>query len=150
MAPYIRRKSQSAVIEHAPAPPKAAASTVPSSSQLSATAALSSFRRHSQLSEVVSPISDDDAAEVNQPKKRHWFQLRKPRRHSDGDDALPGDVESGGTGTGRSFVVLRGGPKSARPAASASGSGSLSRSGGADAPAAAKSFVVLRGKDAPA
>ncbi|KAH9960519.1 hypothetical protein BC827DRAFT_1208355 [Russula dissimulans] len=150
IAPHVRRKSQSAMIEHAPAPPKAAAPALPPSSQLAA-AAPSSFRRHSQLSEVVSPVSDDDDdddGEVNQPKKRHWFQLRKPRRHSDSEEARPGDVESGDTG--RSFVVLRG-PKSVQPVASASGSGSRSRSGGAgtDAPAA-KSFVVLRGKDAPA
>jgi len=144
VAPHVRRKSQSAVIEHAPAPPKAA-SALSSSSQLAAAAAAgpSSFRGHSQLSEVVSPISDDDAEVVNQPKKRHWFQLRKPRRQSDADEAQPGDVESGDTG--RSFVVLRG-PKSAQPVASASGPGS----GGAEAPPAAKSFVVLRGKDAPA
>ena len=140
MAPHVRRKSQSAVIEHVPAPPKAA--VVPSS-QL-AVAAPSSFRRHSQLSEVVSPISDDDASEVNQPtKKRHWFQLRKPRRHSDGDMARPatGAPTDKPGGAGRSFVVLRE-RKSSQPMASGSGSG-----GPSDAPPPAKSFVVLRGKD---
>lgn len=142
MAPHVRKKSQTAIIEHAPAPPRVlvapsqlgAASTVPSS-----------FRRHSQLSEVASPISDDDdASEVNQPRKRHWYQLRKPRRHSDGDEAGPGDVapadKSGDAG--RSFVVVRG-RKSSQPMASGSGTGATS-----SAPPA-KSFVVLRGKDNP-
>lgn len=145
MAPHIRRKSQSAVIEHAPAPPKPAA--VPSS-RLAAATVPSSFRRHSQLSEVVSPISDEDGIEGGQPKKRHWFQLRKPRRHSYGDEATPGDValtdKSGDTG--RSFVVMRG-RKSAQVMASGSGSGEASDAQQEQPPA--RSFVVLRGKDNP-
>jgi hypothetical protein len=125
-------------------PPKAAAVPSLPSSQLAIES--SSFRRHSQLSEVVSPVTDDDSPEVSQPKKRHWFQLRKPRRHSDGDDARPGDevlMDDKPADTGRSFVVLRD-RKPSQPLASGSGSGS----GGAsdDAPPA-KSFVVLRGKD---
>ena len=145
MAPHARRKSQSAVIEHVPAPPKPA---VVSSSQLAVTVP-SSFRRHSQLSEVVSPISDDDASEVNQPtKRRHWFQRRKPRRHSDGDEARPpGEVAltDKPSDTGRSFVVLRGRKTSqpSQPVVSGSDSG-----GPSDAPPV-KSFVVLRGKDYP-
>ena len=144
IAPHVRRKSQTAVIEHTPVPPKAAAVPSLPSSQLAIES--SSFRRHSQLSEVVSPVTDDDSPEVSQPKKRHWFQLRKPRRHSDGDDARPGDevlMDDKPADTGRSFVVLRD-RKPSQPLASGSGSGS----GGAsdDAPPA-KSFVVLRGKD---
>jgi hypothetical protein len=133
MVPHVRRKSQSAVIEHVPVPPKPV--VVPSS-----------FRRHSQLSEVVSPISDDDTPEVNQPtKKRHWFQLRKPRRHSDGAETLPaeGTLTDKPGNTGRSFVVLRE-QKSSQPMASGSSSG-----GPSDAPPPARSFVVLRGKDNP-
>jgi hypothetical protein len=140
LAPHVRRKSQSAVIEHAPVIPKAV--TVPSlpSSQLAA----GSFRRHSQLSGVVSPVTDDDSPEVSQPKKRHWFQLRRPRRHSDGDGARPGDevLADKPADTGRSFVVLRD-RKPSQPLASGSGSGSGEAP---DAPPA-KSFVVLRGKD---
>lgn len=141
MAPHVRRKSQSAVIEHAPVPPKAAKAP---SSQLAAIA----FRRQSQLSEVVSPVSDEDLPEVSQPKKRHWFQLRKPRRHSDGEDARPGEevLEDEPADTGRSFVVLRD-RKSSQPLASGSGSGS--GSGGASETPPGKSFVVLRGKDNP-
>jgi hypothetical protein len=88
---------------------------------------------------------DDDASEVNQPtKKRHWFQLRRARRHSDGVEARakrdtlmdePGE-------TGRSFVVLRD-RKPSQPVASGSGSGG--EPSGTLAPA--RSFVVLRGKD---
>ncbi|KAH9045166.1 hypothetical protein EDB85DRAFT_2070071 [Lactarius pseudohatsudake] len=108
MAPHVRKKSQTAIIEHLPAPPRLLVGT----SQGGAATGPSSFRRHSQLSEVASPISDDDASEVNQPRKRHWFQLRKPRRHSDGDEARPEDVaptdNSGEDAAGRSFVVVRG------------------------------------------
>lgn len=141
MAPHVRKKSQTAIIEHLPVPQRVlgapsyeAAGTVPSS-----------FRRHSQLWEVASPISDDDdASEVNQPRKRHWFQLRKPRRHSDGDGARPADVapseESGDAG--RSFVVVRS-RKTSQPMAGESGT-----SGTSNAPQG-KSFVVLRGKDNP-
>jgi len=141
--PHVRRKSQSAVIEHAPVLPKAA--LVPSSSHLAAGAALSSFRRHSQLSEVLSPVLDDDASEVNQPtKKRHWFQLRRARRYSDGTETrAKQDVLTDEPGeTGRSFVVLRD-RKSSQPVASGSGSSSEP----SETLAPAKSFVVLRGRD---
>lgn len=143
MAPHVRRKSQSAVIEHAPVPPKPA--LVPSSYHLATGTPPSSFRRQSHLSEVVSPVWDDDASEVNQPnKKRHWFQLRRARRHSDGDEARARqDVLMDQPGeTGRSFVVLRD-RKSSQPAASGSGSGD--EPSGTLTPA--RSFVVLRGKD---
>jgi hypothetical protein len=138
MAPHVRKKSQTAIIEHAPVPPKVL--VAPSQVEVAATVP-SSFRRHSQLWEVASPISDDDdASEVNQPRKRHWFQLRKPRRHSDGDGARPADVavsdESGDAG--RSFVVVRS-RKTSQPLASESGT-----SGTSNAPRA-RSFVVLRG-----
>ncbi|KAH9994086.1 hypothetical protein BJV74DRAFT_915651 [Russula compacta] len=137
MAPHIRRKSQSAVIEHAPAPQKPRLYRRPAWRQ-------PPCRRRS----VVSPISDEDATEVSQPKKRHWYQLRKPRRHSYGDEAQVGDValtdKSGDTG--RSFVVLRG-RKSAQVMASGSGSGEASDAQQQQQPA--RSFVVLRGKDNP-
>ncbi len=140
MAPHVRKKSQTAIIEHAPTPPR----VLVAPSQGGAATGPSSFRRHSQLSEVASPISDDDASEVNQPRKRHWFQLRKPRRHSDGDEARPGDAaptDNSGD-AGRSFVVVRG-RKSSQPLPSGSGT-----SGTSNAPPA-KSFVVIRGKDNP-
>ena len=143
IAPYVRRKSQSAVIEHAPVLPKAA--LVPSSSQLAAATVPSSFRRHSQLSEVISPVSDDDASEEIQPaKKRHWFQLRKARRLSDGDEArAKRNVLTDRSGeTGRSFVVMRD-RKTSQPAASGSGSGGEP----SETLTPARSFVVLRGKD---
>jgi hypothetical protein len=142
MAPQVRRKSQSAVIEHAPVLPKAA--LVPSSSQLAVAPIPSSFRRHSHLSEVVSPISDDDASEVNQPiKKRHWFQLRRARRHSEGDEARPKQdvLTDKPDEAGRSFVVVRD-RKPSQPVAGGSGSG-----GPSETLTPARSFVVLRGKD---
>lgn len=135
----MRKKSQTAIIEHAPVPPRVLA--VPSEAEASRMP--SSYRPHSQLWEATSPISDDDASEVNQPtKKRHWFQLRKARRHSDGDDARPADVAPvDQTGdTGRSFVVVRS-RKTSQPMADEAGP-----SGTSDAPPA-KSFVVLRGRD---
>ena len=150
MAPHVRRKSQSAVIEHVPAPPKAAVAPSLPSSQLAVNAS-STYRRHSQLSEVVSPVTDDDPHEVSQPKKRYWFQLRKPRRHSDGDEARPGEEVSTDkpADTGRSFVVLRDRKPSQQPLASGSGSAGAGEEAVSDATATppAKSFVVLRGKD---
>jgi Transient receptor potential (TRP) ion channel len=147
LAPHVRRKSQSAVIEHVPAPPKAPAASSLPSSQLAINVP-SSYRRQSQLSEVVSPVTDDDSPEVSQPKKRYWFQLRKPRRHSAGNEARLGEevLADKPADTGRSFVVLRD-RKPSQPLASGSGSGS----GTGEAPDAppAKSFVVLRGKDNP-
>ncbi|KAF8264953.1 hypothetical protein EI94DRAFT_1779451 [Lactarius quietus] len=115
MAPHVRKKSQTAIIEHAPVPPRI----------------------------LPIPISDDDASEVNQPtKRRHWFQLRKPRRHSYGDEARPADVAPADQpeDTGRSFVVVRN-RKMSQPMAGESGT-----SGTSDTPPA-KSFVVLRNKD---
>lgn len=140
MAPHVRKKSQTAIIEHLPAPQRV-------SSRVDASTMPSSYRPHSQLWEATSPISDDDASEVNQPttRKRHWFQLRKARRHSDGDevrpaaDAAPADLPDD---PGRSFVVVRS-RKSSQPMADEAGP-----SGTSDAPPA-KSFVVLRGKDNP-
>ncbi len=135
MAPHahVRRKSQSAIIEHAPVPPKVGAVPSLPSSQLAINVP-SSYRRHSQLLEVVSPVTDDDSPEVNQPKKRYWFQLRKPRRHSDGDKVRPGEeaLTDKPADTDRSFVVLRDRKPSQQPLASGSGSGS-----------------GLRGKDIP-
>ena len=152
--PTVRRKSQCAVIEHAPVPPKIA--TVPPQTRgprPPTTTLPSSFHRHSHLAEMVSPISDDDASEVvNQStKKRHWFQLRKPRRHSDGDEARPGDVSTSPTTNnkteeaGRSFVVIRG-RNDSQPVQSGARSGGGEPS---DAPPPTRSFVVLRGKDNP-
>ena len=143
MAPHVRRKSQSAVIEHAPAPPKAALSLP--SAQLAINAP-SSYRRHSQLSEVVSPVTDDDSPEVSQPKKRYWFQLRKARLHSDGDETRPGQevLTDEPADTGRSFYVLRD-RKASQPLESGSGTGT--GTGEASEAPPAKSFVVLRGKD---
>ncbi|KAI0282330.1 hypothetical protein BGY98DRAFT_1088170 [Russula aff. rugulosa BPL654] len=150
MAPHVRRKSQSAVIEHVPAPPKAAVAPSLPSSQLAINAP-STYRRHSQLSEVVSPVTDDDPHEVSQPKKRYWFQLRKPRRHSDGDEARPGEevLTDKPADTGRSFVVLRDRKPSQQPLPSGSGSAGAGEEAVSDATATppAKSFVVLRGKD---
>jgi hypothetical protein len=145
MAPHVRRKSQSAVIEHVAAAPKATAASSLPSSQLAINVS-SSYHRHSQLSEVVSPVTDDDSPEVSQPKKRYWFQLRKPRRHSAGDEARPEAevLTDKPADTGRSFVVLRD-RKGSQPLASGSGSGT----GEASDPPPAKSFVVLRGKDNP-
>jgi hypothetical protein len=147
MAPHVRRKSQSAVIEHVPAPPRARAASSLASPQLAINVP-SSYHRHSQLSEVVSPVTDDDSPEVSQPKKRYWFQLRKPRRHSDGGEARPGEevLTDKPADTGRSFVVLRD-RKASQPLASGSGSGS--GTGEASDTPRAKSFVVLRGKDNP-
>ncbi|KAI0265161.1 hypothetical protein BC834DRAFT_825410 [Gloeopeniophorella convolvens] len=153
--PHVRRKSQTAIIEHLPPSPAAPAA--------SPNPAPSSFRRHSTLLDVASPVSDEEEGQQLQPRRRHWFQLRRPRRHSAGDEsALAGDdapvapapapEEEGGQG--RSFVVVRKRQSAQMLGASASGSGSGSGSGeavggGGEVATPARSFVVLRGKDNP-
>ncbi|THH16421.1 hypothetical protein EW146_g4219 [Bondarzewia mesenterica] len=135
MAPHIRRKSQSAVIENTPV-----ISGMPAS-RLQGTQSPS--RRQSIHPEVVSPAMDDDASEVNQPKKKHWYQRRKPRRHSEGDNSRPsGETAAPAPEGGSSFVVVRN-RRASQPLASSSKDVAVE----ADGPP--KTFVVIRGKDNP-
>ncbi|KZP13441.1 hypothetical protein FIBSPDRAFT_960501 [Athelia psychrophila] len=89
MPPHTRTKSQTAIVErYTPV-------------QLPAEPSAEEPRRASM---------DDGDDDASQPKKKHWFNIRKNRRHSDGDAlARDGDVPAAITPTpGKStFVVLR-------------------------------------------
>ncbi|KAI0053700.1 hypothetical protein FA95DRAFT_478159 [Auriscalpium vulgare] len=134
MAPHVRTKSQTAVIENVA---NVATATQPSLNI--------SARRQSLRPEIVSPITDDDASVVNEPKKKNWFQLLKPRRHSESDGPRPGEGLTQEAVPGRSFVVVRDRRASHQPLASSSRTEEQASS----EPQAPKSFVVIRGKNSP-
>lgn len=125
MAPHIRTKSQTAVIED----PAVLAMIAASKNKPPA------FRR----------VSDDDMSlEMSQPKKKPWYQKLRNRRHSDGEmsvetinEYVPTEPAPAPT-PGSSFVVVR---KGQQPAPS-----SLARpvSAAGEPSAPKKSFVVLR------
>lgn len=94
---------------------------------------------------------DDEASEA--PKKKHWFQLRKPRRYSEGaGDAMDRPVfyeDEPEEGQGRSFTVVRA-RRASQPMGTTAGT---SGSGGDTEPSSGstpgRSFVVVRGKGTP-
>ena len=136
--PHNRTKSQTAIIED----------FTPTSLYLSPPAADKSRRASSS-------DTADEAADSSQPKKKHWYQIRKNRRHSEGAQVLARDDGEGDpdpeehsatTPTpGKSFVVIRNKrPRSSpRPA-----TGNTDASGSTDRPPTPTPFKVLRGKDA--
>ncbi|KAA1466562.1 hypothetical protein DENSPDRAFT_41766 [Dentipellis sp. KUC8613] len=135
MAPHVRTKSQTAIIEDT-----AALARLTSRNQISGS---SVARRQSIVPDIVSPVTDDDVSELQEPKKKYWFQLRKPRRHSEGDDARPEEPPRPEGEPGRSFVVVRN-RRASQPLARTTppeGEGSAPADG--EAP---KSFVVVRKK----
>ncbi|ETW84113.1 hypothetical protein HETIRDRAFT_34584 [Heterobasidion irregulare TC 32-1] len=145
MAPHVRKKSQSAVIENTP--------VLAGTSSSRAQDVDRPARRQSIHPEVVSPLTDDDVSEYTQPKKKHWFQRRKPRRHSDGDSTRPSreGIAPAPEGGGTSFVVVRN-RRVSQPMASSSriaaDASEMESGAGASEPAGPqKSFVVIRGKD---
>ncbi|TFY69192.1 hypothetical protein EVG20_g3243 [Dentipellis fragilis] len=130
-----RTKSQTAIIEDT-----AALARLTSRNQISGS---SVARRQSIVPDIVSPSTDDDVSELQEPKKKYWFQLRKPRRHSEGDDARPEEPPRAEGEPGRSFVVVRN-RRASQPLARTTppeGEGSAPADG--EAP---KSFVVVRKK----
>jgi hypothetical protein len=51
---------------------------------------------------------DDEDADMSQPKKKHWYNVRKNRRHSDGGAVARDEEPVATTPTpGKSFVVIR-------------------------------------------
>lgn len=138
MSPHNRTKSQTAIVED----------FNPTSLYLSPPTADKSRRASS------SGIADEDA-DGSQPKKKHWYQIRKNRRHSEGADALARDDGEGEpepdepaatTPTpGKSFVVIRDKrPQSSSPRPA---TGNTDASGSTDRATTPTSFRVLRGKD---
>jgi hypothetical protein len=104
MSPHVRRKSQTAIVEHTSAPPN---NNVSSPLRLEAGASVA----HGDLLSPPDTFSTESHdPETSPPKKRHWFQLRKSRWHSDGEAQDVTTAEEAGpesaTGKG-SFVVIR-------------------------------------------
>ncbi|KAI0322495.1 hypothetical protein OF83DRAFT_1049176 [Amylostereum chailletii] len=138
MAPHVRTKSQTAVIENSQA-------MIAMASTGQQAAPGTSQRRQSIRPEIVSPVVDDeDLSDEDVPRKK-WYTKWKSRRHSEGDGSLPSPSQdlspptAAGTGGGRSFVVVRkrraSQPLSPPPNPSSDSQGP-------------SSFVVIRGKDA--
>ncbi|VDB97107.1 unnamed protein product [Peniophora sp. CBMAI 1063] len=90
MAPHVRTKSQTAIIENAAGAAQQAAP----------------IRRQSLHPEIVSPDEDDDEISDSEVPRKKWFTGWKSRRYSDGDESLPNsaldDVEGG-----RTFLGVR-------------------------------------------
>lgn len=108
MMPH-RTKSQTAIIIGDVAALSATPENAPSQEEHPSTAAKTNNGK--------SRTSDPD-----QPKKRHWFNIRRDRRHSDGDrlDSCVSEAEPVGDSspkdTGKSFVVIRARkPQSSQP-----------------------------------
>ncbi|KAI0751064.1 hypothetical protein C8Q80DRAFT_1155260 [Daedaleopsis nitida] len=119
---HVRTKSQTAIIENAPA-------------YIAAQAAAASGVAEQQAR--VEYVNDEPAT---QPKKKHWYNRRKNRRMSESDAALSPPPNQD---TGRSFVVMR----KARPGFPSPSEGSASSAPfaeGADEQGR-RSFNVLRG-----
>ncbi|KZV76013.1 hypothetical protein PENSPDRAFT_623379 [Peniophora sp. CONT] len=90
MAPHMRTKSQTAIIENTAAAAGAAQQVAP-------------VRRQSLRPEIVSPDDDDDLSDSELPRKPKWFTGWKSRRYSDGDESLPSPVPDDAEG-GRTFL----------------------------------------------
>lgn len=133
---HIRTKSQTAIVEDFN--PAAALYLTPPVGDKS---------RRASSSAVV-----EDGADATQPKKKHWYQIRKNRRHSEGD-ALEREEEEPVATTptpGKSFVVIRDRkPQSSSPRpATANTEASGSDGAGTETPKERPtSFVVLRGNN---
>ena len=127
---HIRTKSQTAIIENAPAFMAAAA-----------TATAAGPEQHAQ----VEFLNGEEAAP--QPKKKHWYNRRKNRRLSESDAALsaPPPPPPSQQDAGRSFVVMRK-PRPGFPGAShgSESSSSAQPAEGVDEQGR-RSFAVLRG-----
>lgn len=129
MAPHLRTKSQTAIVENA----AAATGGVVGGSGRQATP----VRRQSLHPEIVSPNDDDDDDDLSdsQAPRKKWFTGWKPRRYSDGDDSLasPGPDDAEG---GRTFLGVR---RKRQPTVTADEPPAASE-------APSKSFVVVRPK----
>ncbi|EPQ58976.1 hypothetical protein GLOTRDRAFT_135976 [Gloeophyllum trabeum ATCC 11539] len=148
---HVRTKSQTAIIEDASSYFNPSASSAPMLGSLSAAVENSRLQPEPQRAthEQEQTVDDDWTSEMIQPKKKHWFNLRKPRRYSEGnplqlDESAPDEQPQA---SGKSFVVIRdrkpAGRASEEPRSRRSESG-IPSSDDAERP---KSFVVLRGNN---
>jgi len=141
MMPHARKKSQTAIIEEPQAFTKA------SFANQQVTLGSTPLRNFT-TPDMGEQVTDDDS-DFNQPKKRHWYQLRRQRRYSDGEsigrenESKPERKDK----PGQSFVVVRK-RKPSQPLASGS---ALPPAEPAESQDRTKksSFVVIRGKNGP-
>jgi hypothetical protein len=91
MLPHMRTISQTATVENYNAASNLALPTTDRSRRVSSSAVV------------------DEDADTSQPKKKHWYNVRKNRRHSDGGALarVENPVAIGPTAGGKSFVVIR-------------------------------------------
>ncbi|CAL1700205.1 unnamed protein product [Somion occarium] len=120
---HIRTKSQTAIIEDASALLFASGSR-----PISQNATMQNF------SPAGGPDDGDAESSPAQPRKKHWYQLRKGRRSGEADHPL--DPPAPEPDTGRSFMVVR----KQRPGTAASNGASASSE-----PEGQRSFAVIRG-----
>jgi len=123
MAPHIRTKSQTAIIENA--------------------ASGFDIRKQPIQPEVISPTTNDDIQEANQ-SRRKWYKW-KSRRHSEGDDSGAPALGASAVDndTGKTFLAVRQKRRTSQPLASTS---TMDPQFSGDGPPK-RSFVVIRGKD---
>jgi hypothetical protein len=108
MLPHVRTKSQTAVIIG----DIAALNAMP----------VNAAPQEEHPSMATKTNSGESSSDPDQPKKRHWYNIRRNRRHSEGDrlDSGVGEVEPEGSSSpkdsGKSFVVIRARkPQSSQP-----------------------------------
>lgn len=109
MMPHMRTKSQTAVI-------------IGDIAALSATPVSPPPQEEHPSMATKTNSGESSTSDPDQPKKRHWYNIRRNRRHSEGDrlDSGVSEVEPEGGSSpkdpGKSFVVIRGRkPQSSQP-----------------------------------
>ena len=138
MSPHNRTKSQTAIIE-----------------DFNPTSLYSPPSTADKTRQASSSDTADEGADGSQPKKKHWYQIRKNRRHSEGADALARDEAEGDpdpeepaatTPTpGKSFVVIR--DKRPQNSSTRPATGNTDASGSTDRAPTPTPFKVIRGND---
>ncbi|KZT29427.1 hypothetical protein NEOLEDRAFT_1238857 [Neolentinus lepideus HHB14362 ss-1] len=152
---HVRTKSQTAIIEDASSYfSPSAASSQPMLGSLSAAVESTRLQPEPQRAthEQEPSYDDDGASEVAQPKKKHWFNLRKPRRYSDGnplqlEEGEPIPIGEQPPTSGRSFVVIRDRKPMGRSSEEPRSRRSESAAEPPEADRPRSSFVVLRGNN---
>lgn len=91
MPPHTRKQSQSAIVEDFNHPPALYLPPPPAETKA---------RR-------ASSAAPDEGVDMSHPKKKHWYHIRKSRRHSDGDATVRGEEPIETVPTPKSFVVIR-------------------------------------------
>ncbi|KAH8096707.1 hypothetical protein BXZ70DRAFT_332657 [Cristinia sonorae] len=136
---HIRTKSQTAIIEDASA----------------ISGAVYAARRGSQSAAAGEPGDEtqDDEYLTTQPKKKHWYNIRRPRSSGGGEPSTsalaepstaPAPEPEASSSPGRSFVVVR----KQRPGTPGQQSQNAGEASSSSQDPSQRSFTVLRGQDA--